>query len=374
MSDRLIGAVEAIYDAAPDPGRWPHALQAIADVFGDVGALLIWRRDDGRFGTVVSESLQVAQRDYEENGWSMRELRALRTAERGYFFRGEPFTDRDICSAEEIKTDPVYTGFCRKHAIGWFGGVTVSPDPSVGVALSIQRNSALKPPFSAEELEIVGRLGRHAEKSLRLSIRLLDSELGNLGLGKALARIGIAVFALDSLGRVVFSNQAARDLPAEHISVVQDRLRVSHPEARRAVESALDTAFRGGTDLLQDARPLIVHRTQGEQPLALYVLPLTSPNPDVGHFLVNTRAIVLVIDPKPDDPPDPAVVRDILGLTLGEARVAALVSSGLPPREAASQLGITEETARTTLKRVFAKTGVSRQIELAALLAKLVLR
>jgi len=37
-------------------------------------------------------------------------------------------------------------------------------------------------------------------------------------------------------------------------------------------------------------------------------------------------------------------------------------------------LGITEETARTALKRVFAKVGVSRQSELAALLTKLVLR
>jgi DNA-binding CsgD family transcriptional regulator len=46
----------------------------------------------------------------------------------------------------------------------------------------------------------------------------------------------------------------------------------------------------------------------------------------------------------------------------------------LPPREAANRLGITEDTARTTLKRVFGKTGVSRQSELAALLARLVLR
>ena len=78
--------------------------------------------------------------------------------------------------------------------------------------------------------------------------------------------------------------------------------------------------------------------------------------------------------PKQGEPADPAVVRDILGLTLGEARVAALVGSGVPPRDAAERLGITEETARTALKRVFSKTGVTRQSELAALLTKLVIR
>jgi len=60
--------------------------------------------------------------------------------------------------------------------------------------------------------------------------------------------------------------------------------------------------------------------------------------------------------------------------TLGEAKVAALVGSGAAPRDAAERLGITEETARTVLKRVFSKVGISRQSDLTALLTKLVLR
>ncbi|MDU0959370.1 MAG: helix-turn-helix transcriptional regulator, partial [Bradyrhizobium sp.] len=70
----------------------------------------------------------------------------------------------------------------------------------------------------------------------------------------------------------------------------------------------------------------------------------------------------------------PAVIRDVLGLTLGEARVAALVGAGLPPRDAANRLGIAEDTARNVLKRVFQKVGISRQSELVGLLARLVLR
>lgn len=80
------------------------------------------------------------------------------------------------------------------------------------------------------------------------------------------------------------------------------------------------------------------------------------------------------IDPDANSPADPALVRDVLGLTLGEARVASLVGSGLSPPESAEKLGIAEETARTVLERVFSKTGVSRQSELVALLTKLLLR
>jgi DNA-binding CsgD family transcriptional regulator len=91
-------------------------------------------------------------------------------------------------------------------------------------------------------------------------------------------------------------------------------------------------------------------------------------------MFVETRALVLIVDPAGGEPPDPALVRDLLGLTLGEARVAALVGSGVTTRDAAARLGISEETVRTVLKRVFSKSGVSRQSELAALLSRLVIR
>jgi DNA-binding CsgD family transcriptional regulator len=83
---------------------------------------------------------------------------------------------------------------------------------------------------------------------------------------------------------------------------------------------------------------------------------------------------VLVIEQKLDEPADPAIVRDLLGLTLGEAKIAAMVGAGLSPRDAAEKLGIKEDTARTVLKKVFSKTGISRQSELVALLTKLVVR
>ena len=99
---RLLRAIEAIYDAAPDPQRWPRALGAIAEYFDDVGAILIWHRDDGTFGTIVSERLAAAQKDYEENGCAARDIKAMRSRELGYFFSGEPFADRHIGFDEDI--------------------------------------------------------------------------------------------------------------------------------------------------------------------------------------------------------------------------------------------------------------------------------
>ena len=372
-ASRLLAAIEAIYDAAPDPSRWPAALQAIADCFGDVGAVLLWQRDDSSYGSMVSETLVEAQRDYERN-WSSRDLAAIRAVEHGYFFNGEPFTTRHLLSQDELDSDPFFTEFRARHGLQSFGCIAVSPDPHVGVILSVQRRIGLLE-FSDAELGVMGRIGQHIEKALRLSIRLLDAELAKLGLGDALARIGIGVFALDSLGRVVFSNPAGQLLLGDQLQLVNEQLRIGSGSTREAIEQAIARTLSGDSRrLIDEQKPFLIHSNRADRRLVVYLLPVGARTHLAEQFLTHTRAIVLVIEQKPDEPADPAVVRDVLGLTLGEARVAALVGSGVPPREAAEKLGIAEETARTVLKRVFSKVGVSRQSELVAVLAKLVLR
>ena len=120
--------------------------------------------------------------------------------------------------------------------------------------------------------------------------------------------------------------------------------------------------------------PILLRFITSNDYVAVYVLPVELPSGPIDSFLTNARAIILAVSSAANRPPDVTLVRDILGVTLGEARVAALIGSGFRPREAANKLGITEGTARTTLKRVFAKVGVyQRQSELAALLSRLTL-
>ena len=372
MNQRFIRAVEAIYDAAPAPALWPNALQAIADIFDDVGAVLIYSRDDSGFGAIVSDSLIPLVRDFmrEFNG---QDIRAIRGRERGYFLGRDASTDRDVVTDEEMETHPYYKMLAR-HGLKYFAAAPVSPDPRVLGAISIQRAIDRKP-YADEELDIVAQIALHAEKALRLSIRLLDAELTKVGLGEALGRLSIGIFALDSMRRVTLSNAAADRLLGDGLLIVDGQLRIGPTPAREEINRTIALALGGDPAFLAaNPKPLLVEQTKSTRPLTLYVLPARGDAGEMSAVLTHTRAIVLVIDPDAAAPPDPSLVRDVLGLTLGEARIASLVGSGLPPREAADRLGIAEETARTALKRVFAKTGVSRQSELAALLTRLVLR
>jgi DNA-binding CsgD family transcriptional regulator/PAS domain-containing protein len=373
-SGHLLRTVEAIYDAAPDPMQWPRALGAVADHFNDVGAILIWQRDDGTFGTIVSERLAAAQMDYEQNGWAARDIKAIRAQQLGYFFNGEPFADRHIGFDEEMRNHPCSVGFFDKHGLGFIGSIAVSPDPHVGVLLSVQRNSKLKPQFSDAELEELRTISRHIERSLRLSVRLLNAEFVNVGLGAALARIGIGVFALDELGRVVFSNPEAQRLLGDALVLAEGRLRIIGADISSVLNETIAQTVDGSRgDFTPDPKPILVQSAVSNRRLAIYLLPVFQ-SAIAEQLLVHTRAMVLVIEQKLDEPADPAIVRDLFGLTLGEAKIAAMIGAGLPPKDAAERLGIAEDTARTVLKRVFSKVGVSRQSELTALLAKVVLR
>jgi DNA-binding CsgD family transcriptional regulator/PAS domain-containing protein len=373
MDERFDNAIRDIYTAALTPAHWPQALQSIADCFDDVGTVLIYGRDDGSFGLIESPSLEQIVAEY-VGAWSHRDIRAIRARERGYFISGGAITDRDVLTPHELATDPLYADLLARHGLMYFACAVVSPDPHVEVGMSIQRQRG-RPAYTDSELEQVARLGAHVEKALRISIRLMDAELVNVGLGAALARIGIGVFAIDALGRVVFANPAAEALIGDAFDVVNERLRIRAAGGDGDANAAIERFIaRHPDDLAVDPQPILIHRQRTDRPLVVYLLPIVQSVTVANQFLTHARAIVLVMDSEPDAPPDPTVLRDLFGLTLGEARVAAWIGSGLPPRQAAEKLGISEETARTVLKRVFAKVGVSRQSELAALMTKLVLR
>jgi DNA-binding CsgD family transcriptional regulator len=372
--DRFVAAIEAIYAAAASPSAWPMALQAIAACSDDPGANMVWRRADGSVGLIDSPGKQkLGSKAYAEHWWRL-DIRAQRAYERAYLLSNHAITDRHVVSDEERATHPIYTDFLKSHGLAWFAAVSVSPDPRLLVHLLVVRQDH-RPPYSDAELETLTRLGAHAESSLRLAIRLIDAEAARIGLGEAMGRIGIGVFVLDQNGEIVFDNPAGRRLVGDGMRLAGKRLTTDRARERAQLGAAIERML--SPDCLQRVdppRPLLISRPLSNRPLAVYVLPLQTGQGPAEQFLARGRVIVLAIDSDPSDPPDATVVRDLLGLTLSEARVAALVGCGVAPREAAERLGIAEETARTALKRVFDKVGVSRQSELAALMTKLVLR
>jgi DNA-binding CsgD family transcriptional regulator/PAS domain-containing protein len=367
---RLVAAVETIYQTALAPERWPAALQAIADAFDDVGAVLTYGRGDGRLGVIVSPALMAGQDDYNRE-WYRHDIRAMRMVDRGYRGPGDTVTDVELGLVEEHDRHPFFTQFLRKFGLLWIAGVTISPDPDIYVVLSVHRSDR-KANYTPGECEMLSRLGLHAEKSLRLGMRVVEAESASLGLRDLFDRLKMGVFLLDSSRRVIFCNEAGKRSLGQAIEIRDDRLAAKSPSDRAALQAAIGDVIDPGTSAFaSDPRPTLLRSPQSGRAFAVYALPLRGfRSPALEQFLLRGEVIVLTIELSAGDPADPALLRDLLGLTLGEAKVAALIAAGHSPKEASQKLGISQETGRTLLKRAFAKSGVSRQSELAALIAR----
>jgi len=80
---------------------------------------------------------------------------------------------------------------------------------------------------------------------------------------------------------------------------------------------------------------------------------------------------MLVIDPERQRPAANGVLSSMYGLTNRDTDVAAALSTGETLERTAAALGMSCETARSHLRRIFDKTGTSRQNELMLMLARL---
>ncbi|MBK8086261.1 MAG: hypothetical protein IPK28_21895 [Devosia sp.] len=110
--------------------------------------------------------------------------------------------------------------------------------------------------------------------------------------------------------------------------------------------------------------PIALARSGGGH-LVAYVLPL-----EHGEHSADA-ALVLMTDPHGPERRDAGQLLQLFGLTGAEARLAALVGTGVAPRAAAAELSITEHTARSTMKTIYDKLGIRKQSELGHLVARL---
>src|SRR5208337_3644578 len=103
-------------------------------------------------------------------------------------------------------------------------------------------------------------------------------------------------------------------------------------------------------------------------PMVVHLIPMRRGALDI---FSGALALIVITPVCPGEIPTATLLRGLFDLTAAEARVAREIATGNTIRNIASQTAKSEETIRTQLKAVFAKTGVSRQAELSSLLGNI---
>lgn len=361
-SDETTKALDKVFEAAIVPGLWHDALDLLAVSIGAVGAAVVPRTPQQQaLGFPVSQSAAEFMDSYLKQGWYLDDVRGQRawpSLER----RGGVVLEQDISSEDERKRLPYYQEFCRPFRLPWWAavGFRSQGEPWAMALYRDVRHGA----YQAEDVSKLEAVAPHLRRMVTVATRFRQA----LEVRTLEAKGADAILSLDQRGLVVDASTTATALLGEDLYIWQRRLTASDPAQNRRLGAAIADALSADSPATQkNQRSLVLRRTQ-LPPLVLEIVALPAVGRDVfsrAMAFVTIRVAGRAAMVAPD------VLRETFGLTPAECELALLIAEGQSPREVAARLGISFETARTVLKRVFAKLEVSRQSELAALLARL---
>lgn len=357
--------IRLIYDAALTPEIWPAALSRVGALFDAEGAAIVFYRNNSPTEFIHAPDLKPAVDIYVAEEWWRHDLHAHRAIERS-LIAGDVLSDRTIATPTEIETHPIYREFFARVGFGWIMSCILLPEKDSLVAISLPRAKA-KGAYTESETHFLQLVGRHVEQSLRLSLRLGELEASASVLRAAMNAIDAQIFALDAMRGLVMANSTSTERFEECFARVGGRV-VARSLAERKAFDDLVASAEANVQGQSRPRPCLLTGTDGRR-TAVWAMPLTKEAHHRIGLTEPAHVLLIATQIESDRRIDPSVIRDIFQLSLGEARIASLVGTGVTVREAAKTLGITEGTARLVLKQVFRKLGINRQTELALRIA-----
>lgn len=360
--------LDLIYDAATDEALWTTALTQIADMTGSLGGFVLGL--DNRehlvpfmFNARMSEeSHRVNAERHLDNPWS---------AHMKYVPVGTFVQSNAIVPLTELKRTAFFDEVLRPQDMVHNFMVPLAGSQHFQVAFNICR-SERQGPFEADALRLFSHLYPHLRRALLLRFRLDGYKALQGAAFHVLDRLSAGIIILDRGAKVVFANAAAHSMASDGgpLRLRNAGVTTANTSYGQKLERLVQAALRG----MSVATMSVPHPQDGR---LLTVLASSIRSRDIerlsGLGMRDPAVLLVVTDPLRALDIPAEWIMDAYGLTRAEANVALVAASGASIPEIARKLSVSPNTVKTHLRRVFAKTGVSRQAELARLVASLAL-
>lgn len=361
-------AVDAIYAAAIEPAKWPDALAVLARVCGADSASYNRQHVTRSVGTRTTFGYEFAGKPrYYDDGF----------ATRNPLFRGlldqpvdVPYPHQALVDDKSFRRGVYFNGYCRPNGLHNMAGLIIARRGQMTEWISINRGPGGYP-YERGQLDGLARLASHLRCASETSRRLAEAHAARTAWEAAVDLLHFGLVLLDECGRVVFANQAARRLDAARDGVTLRRDGVTAPAVGCVLARAIVEAADGTGEGVREGARLALPRRATPVPLSAIVFPL--PRESTTQWPGTPSVLLLISDPAQPPSPDADTIKTAFGLTDREAEIAVLLCSGHRLDDAAAQLGIGRETARTHLAHTLGKTGTERQADLVRLLVALAL-
>jgi DNA-binding CsgD family transcriptional regulator len=376
--------IRLLYECALDPFQWSVFLAEYARAVGAQMSGLVVQdlRNPGGQITAGHGVDPFWERRYAEyyaglNVWWQRGQSVL--GQPGIVASGEQV----VSDAALVKTE-FYADFLRPQQLFYTEGGTITREDGV-VSYFTAARSRQAGPFGADEHSTAQQLMPHFAAALRVHQRIVSLEAQAEQASAVMDSSAQGVIATGVDGAVLFMNQTASEMlglcgtnrtaGTGGLTLGPKGISAQHPgeaiRLRELIARAGDTIVGNGA---HSGGVMFVSRAD-KAPLKVLVAPLSGVrnNLPVAPFAAGSgrqRSAVVLFISAPERIPAPMVdqIAGQLQLTPAEARLAAALVDGKSMKEFAEEAEVTLNTARTHLKRVFHKAGVSRQGELIRIL------
>jgi DNA-binding CsgD family transcriptional regulator/PAS domain-containing protein len=365
--DRLLDLVGSIYDASLKPKIWPEILATLAPFYGtDKGSLLSVDPEHPEaaasyavgMDSILSPSFR--ERPRELDYWCLRSKRLP---------GGSVFLGSELLSIEETRSSAVYQEFGKPFGIEYLIGGIISNTPRHLAIISFFRDGK---DFDLHSKRLMSLLLPHLRMALFVNRRLGEITDGQEAAREVLdSRHEHGIIMLNGDGDIIFANRHAVAIGArgDGISLSQNRISFRNAADQDKFDRLRQSASHMALEATTEGGGLFLVRRRGAKPpVEVVVSPVrrSALNPNVPTA---TRCIVFIHDPADNCEISGKWLKTVYGLTPAEVRLCEALFQHESLAVASTQLRITENTARSQLKGVFLKLGVSSQGQLLRRLA-----
>lgn len=369
--EQLSDLIGTIYDCVLDPHGWPDAMRRICgEIDCELGALMLldvarpslrflseWNIDpiwQARYANHVQDIAHLNKSDPEAFTRPIDEPVVLSRHVPENIWRNtavykEWAKPQGLC-------DSIHVVVLRKHSsIGVFAG---NRHETVG-------------PATDREVDILRFLAPHIRRAVTIGDLLDLKSLERQALASSLDHLAAGVIIVADNQRILHANAAAETMFAGNGPLRARDGHLAATDARADGELAKAIAIARSNEAEIGAAGIGVSVSEpGGDPVIAHVLPLAGGVLRTRLMQQATAAIFVTSGTQPPEL-DLTAIAASFALTGAELRLLQALLAGASLVQAGAALGIAESTAKTHLSHIFAKTGVTRQADLIALLHRL---
>jgi DNA-binding CsgD family transcriptional regulator len=244
-------------------------------------------------------------------------------------------------------------------------GFSATIEPGIAFAFGLWRGA----PFDQAAIAHCLSLVPHLKRAMRIFVQYAQAFRERAVYQTVIDRIGVGVALVDAKSTIMATNAIGREILAagDGLKAANGRLTAGNADMARALEAHVRAAAEAQTQPSHEhGQPLAVGRDGNPSPLTVIIHP--GPPAKPMNTPLRRSAIVVMRDPDRRASVSAHVVGQLFSLTPAEATLATLLAQGADLDEAATELGIRRNTARSQLQSIFMKTNAKRQSELVRMI------